>query len=538
MRQPPSLLIWKMQIERVVWLLNLIRVVILVVVLVYLFLAQVLQKNGAAHWYPQGNQIALYIWWAVYAAITLFTFAHPDWQRQKRNAMPNASAVVDISMMAVLAYLMGGIPTGFGILTLPFLATSCLLSYGRYALLYSGYAASLLLLETFWRYDLGRYGFDAEEIPLLFNQAVLMAAYYVVPIFTAYAAKHLMRADFSVREHRLAYNRISHLAQIVTNRMQEAAIVLDKERQIWLLNRQATHYFPQLKVGQKADFLSPLTNKWQSNILHGFETSIHLGGQMMYVRAIPLIQQEYEFLTLFLRAQAERNSEAQTVKLASLGQLTANLAHEIRNPLSAMRQASGLLGEMESDNPTTQKLCGIIEKNIGRIDKMIEDVSALNKRDKINSEEIDLRGFLKEFTAEFTFGQPEKQSSLKIHVPLGHPPLVRCDAMHLQQIMWNLCHNAWRHSSQTRHCIKISIGLSYSRCIALRVWDDGAGVPESFRDKLFEPFATTQAHAGGTGLGLYVARELAHANRGDLIYVAKDKLFELTLPRVHHDQEP
>ena len=98
---------------------------------------------------------------------------------------------------------------------------------------------------------------------------------------------------------------------------------------------------------------------------------------LMHVRAIPIIQENTELLMLFIRSDRERQIEAQTLKLTSLGLLTANLAHEIRNPLSAMRQASGLLQETaeEINNPVLSRLSSIVEKNIARIDKMIEEVS-------------------------------------------------------------------------------------------------------------------------------------------------------------------
>lgn len=534
----PLLRNWYHQLNRITRLLNALRMVILVAILVFVSTTihftetSSISNNNLA---VVRNETWLYIWCAVYGIFTMLTFANPDWQRQKRSTLPNASAVLDISMIAILTYLMGGTSSGFGILALPFLATSCLFSYGRYPLLYGSFSSSLVLLEMFLRYGFEGRTFNTYEAPLLLNQIVLIGSFYLVPIVTSFAATHLMRADVVVRQHRIAYDRITHLTQIVINRMQEAAIVIDDSRLVWLCNRKAQVYFPELQAEHIAPFLHPLTTRWQQNPKLDFEMVAQLNNKVMHIRAIPLLQEdETQLLTVFLRSENERLTEAQTVKLTSLGQLTANLAHEIRNPLSAMRQANGLLNESEEDNPITTKLCGIIEKNIERIDKMIEDVSALNKRDRINSEVIDLKLFWQQFIQEFQLTRPESSGCLKAKFPMHALPLTQFDAMHLQQIIWNLCNNAWRHSHKQVGSVWLTVREFDDNHWNLQVWDDGEGVSADNLPRLFEPFFTTQSQSEGTGLGLYVARELAHANKGDLHYIAREKVFELILPKAEH----
>lgn len=195
-----------------------------------------------------------------------------------------------------------------------------------------------------------------------------------------------------------------------------------------------------------------------------------------------------------------------------------------------MRQSNGLLLEMgqEEDNLMIERLSGIIEKNIARIDKMIEDVSALNKSDRLNPEPIHLMKFWMGFVQEFQLTRPEAKGCLKIDMA-GERIDVIFDPMHLQQIIWNLCNNAWRHSQQQKDSVVVSVRLMGTQTVSIRVWDDGPGVAPEMQEHLFEPFNTNQAT--GTGLGLYVARELAHANRGDLSYLPQVKSFELILPR-------
>ena len=217
-----------------------------------------------------------------------------------------------------------------------------------------------------------------------------------------------------------------------------------------------------------------------------------------------------------------------STKLTSLGQLTANLAHEIRNPMSAIRHASDLLQDGEEEDPVKTKLYGIIDSNIQRIDKMLEDVSLLNKRDNINREPLNLMKFWLAFKQEFTLNNPDAVGCLRMNME-GSNLTVLADTMHVQQIMWNLCNNAWRHSRQNENAITVLIRPSGRMHISIVVADNGKGISAEVRDHLFEPFYTTEKQ--GTGLGLYVARELAHANMGQLHYHPEMNGFELILPR-------
>lgn len=130
--------------ERIPGLINIARIAIVLSLLVF-HLVSVYSGNETKNLFPP---LEFYTWAAVYAALILLTIFKPDWQLQSLD-LPNASAVVDISMMLMLTFITGGIDSGFGILVLPFIATSCLLSHGRYPMLYASYAFLLILLSMF-----------------------------------------------------------------------------------------------------------------------------------------------------------------------------------------------------------------------------------------------------------------------------------------------------------------------------------------------------------------------------------------------------
>lgn len=526
---------WETQIDRILSIISIARVTIFFTLLMFTALANQIGHIWQVDLPPAFTALfskKIYFWLVGYCLLTLLGIFHPSWQKQKSDELPKLNAFADITMFTLLMHFLGGIDSGFGMLILPFLALACLLSYGRYPALYAGYTTLLILILLLVR----EWPIQTHNHHHYFNSltghVILIASCWLVTFIIAYSASFLLRAGESVRRHRVAFGRINALSKVVLNRMQEAVIVIDADQRVWMHNRQTLRYFSNIKSGKKVPFLNDLVLRWQSNTKTSYETNLILQGTDMNIRAVPVLQENTELLLLFIRAEKERIAEAQSVKLASLGLLTANFAHEIRNPLSAMRQAIGLLIENTENDPVYTKLCQIVDKNITRIDKMIEEVSTLNKSDKVNKESITLIDFWRSFAQEFILTRPQAAQCLKVSIVKNTEVLF--DPMHLQQIMWNLCNNAWRHSSQNaKGAITLTAFPINNNQISLRVFDDGAGVPPEVINHLFEPFYTTQAE--GTGLGLYVARELAHANKGDLRYLSDKKAFELILPKAKYD---
>ena len=520
---------WNEQVDRIPWLLNVCRLTILMSMFVLYMMSVFSENAGLKKMVPP---TIFYIWAAVYAGITLISIVRPHWVRQANDKLPNASAVVDIVMIMALVYLTGGIGTGVGILVLPFVATSCMLSYGKFPALYAGFTTVCILCVMFLsdQLSLDADTWDGRNIG---TAIMLIGASFAVAYLTSYSATFLRDATASARKHKRNYNRVRGLNQLVLNRVQEAVIVIDPELKIWLFNRQAKNYFSGLAAEHKEPIFEDLVARWLLNPEKSFEADIHLHRFSMHVRAVPMVQEDGKLLMLFLRSLREIAAEAMATKLASLGQLTANLAHEIRNPMSAIRHANDLLQENIED-PVSKKLHGIIDGNIRRIDKMLEDISTLNKKDNLGRESINLMKFWLAFKQEFTLNNPSSVGCIKMEMQ-GKNLTVTADPMHVQQIMWNLCNNAWRHSTKGSDAIKVSIKPSGKLNVSIVVSDDGPGAAPEIRNQLFEPFFTTEK--GGTGLGLYVARELAHANLGQLHYHPELNGFELILPKDNNHEE-
>lgn len=473
------------------------------------------------------------IWAVIYAIGIVLSLFYPRWSPQQAN-LPAFHDLFDIMMMVGLMHLTGGIENGFGILILPFIATSCLLSSGKHALIYASFAAALILLSTLvsQNSDLQAWFSDTGSIKRLFSTALLAICCFLVAILTSFISMNVKRVNQTVHTHEEEITRLNHLNDLVLNHLQEAVVVVDNNGKTWLFNAQANLYFPTLSLNSNSNLFLPLVQTWKIAPHQPFDIDYTILDEDLHIRAKPLPNQNPPLLILFMRPQQEIAAELQSNKLASLGQLTANIAHEIRNPLSAIRHANELLSENYETKPM-QKLGSMIETNVQRIDQMVEEVLTLNRRDRLSPERVDLNQFIHDFLMEFLLATPDAKDCIRVHSP-RHAMIAVFDLNHLQQIFWNLMNNAWRHSQQDEHAIQISIKPhARPNLISLQVIDNGEGVAEENVDKIFEPFFTTDVR--GTGLGLYVARTLAQANRSDLNYLASAKAFELILPTQHHE---
>jgi two-component system sensor histidine kinase PilS (NtrC family) len=233
-------------------------------------------------------------------------------------------------------------------------------------------------------------------------------------------------------------------------------------------------------------------------------------------RFVPVDQERRLGAVIFIEDQTRVQAQARQLKLAALGRLTANIAHEIRNPLGAISHAAQLLQEEPGVNDTAARLITIINENSRRLDRMVNDVLRLNRGERAHRERFNLPDFLAAFVEDFT--QVEKIERDVFRLELGAEPDVLFDRSHLNQVMWNLSRNALRHCRRAGASIVVRVGLARAGgTVKLDVIDDGPGVAAEARPQLFEPFFTTAA--GGTGLGLYIAREVCEANGATLDYV-------------------
>ncbi|MEA2078748.1 MAG: HAMP domain-containing sensor histidine kinase, partial [Pseudomonadota bacterium] len=221
---------------------------------------------------------------------------------------------------------------------------------------------------------------------------------------------------------------------------------------------------------------------------------------------------------IFLEDAATMARQAQQMKLASLGRLTASIAHEIRNPLGAISHATQLLSESELLGTGDQRLMTIIRDHTRRVNTVVENVLQLSRPGTSLPQHIALKPWLEKFTDEFTHSGNCHPDQVSISVTPQDIDIYM-DPGQLHQVAWNLCLNAVHHNNQEVPPVKLQlVGEQSDTSTAphLDIIDNGPGIEPDMEDRIFEPFFTTKS--SGTGLGLYIARGICESNQARLGY--------------------
>ena len=451
--------------------------------------------------------LALVYWWALKRIRTMF------------DAHLAVHAVTDLVVITLLLHASGGIRSGLGILLLMPLAAAATVSGGRMALFFAALATFALFVEnTYWvlHYEVGLTDY--------FPVGLLAAGCFTVALITNRLAKRLIANEALVRQRSTDLRNQLEINRLVIRDMPGGVLVIDPEGTVRLANPEAERLLGRGGVqGMPLDALAPALDaagrRWR-DARGQARSQVELNGRGVQVRLLNPSGGTQGELLMFLEDSSKLKVQAQQVKLAALGRLTANIAHEIRNPLSAIGHAAELLAEEAQagagQSAGTARLTRIIGDNTARLDRIVQEVLQLNRRDRESPEEIGLVGFLQVFIEQICQAEKIPVSAFELHLPPA--AVVWFDRQHLHRVLWNLVVNAWRHSRQLERSIRIDVGYAPDQLVELHVIDDGEGVADEQAGQLFEPFFTTDAR--GTGLGLYIARELAEANRASLDFVS------------------
>ena len=226
-----------------------------------------------------------------------------------------------------------------------------------------------------------------------------------------------------------------------------------------------------------------------------------------------------EQVLVFLDDTSIVSRQAESMTLATLGRFSASLAHEIRNPLAAINYAVQLLEESK-DLPTADlRLLEIVRQQGQRMNGIVENVLGLARRDSAKPEPVELIAFSRRFVEDYANSHPLEQDTLRA---TGNQGAVTAlfDPRQLHQILTALVYNALIYGRLPGQPARVSVHVAVddSGVPTIDVRDRGPGVPEAVVSQLFRPFFTTSGH--GTGLGLYIARELCRANQASLTYVS------------------
>ncbi|MBC9073292.1 PAS domain-containing sensor histidine kinase [Thauera sp. CAU 1555] len=452
---------------------------------------------------------------AYLAAVLLLGF--PDAVRRIGfDRIANLQGVIDICVLAVLMWASGGYRSGLPVLMMAVLAGSGLVSRERTVLFHAALATVLVLSENAWRFVSGGTPGD------FFQVGMACAGFFAIAIVARLLARRAQANES------LAARRGAELAsqQAINERiirdMQDGVIVLGADGRIRHANPRASELLG-IDLAEGA-LLAELDPALPACMLDGSCEDTGLGrmgraGRSLRCRTVGAGDGAGGSgdTVIYLTDFEEIQRQIQQSKLAALGRLTASMAHEIRNPLSAVSQAAELLEE-EKRGDMQARLIRIINDNARRIERMVRDVLALGRRDEVLPDAIALRDFIVALVEESCLGRDDERQIYRIEID---PALTfAADRAHLQQILANLVGNARRYCSGSPGAIQLRAEAPEPGTVVLHVADDGPGIPPGDRAKIFEPFFTS--HPKGTGLGLYIARELAEANGAALELAPSD----------------
>ncbi|MCX7194814.1 MAG: ATP-binding protein [Proteobacteria bacterium] len=422
----------------------------------------------------------------------------------------------DIVCITVLSHASGGIQSGLGVLLLVSLTATGLISRGKITLFFAALASIAVLLQH-------SYAVLTQDAAVAqYVQAGLLSTAYFAVAWLAHSM-----AKYAIASENLAALRGVDLANMAeTNRL----VIQDMPDGVLVVNElgMVRQYNPGVErllgyafsntdnasLESCAPLLADRFAVWRQHQGRGHEVlRLPITNHQVRVRFLPVQRDGFGGAIIFLEDMQRVQAQAQQIKLAALGRLTANIAHEVRNPLSSISYATELLQE-EKHDPAQARLFQIIMDNAARLNSIVEDVLQLNRRDRVHSEDYNLAEKLPLYIEGLGHTQGMSQEIFLIKV--ASACVISFDRGHIDQVLWNLCRNALRYCSKQAGSVQLCAWRSREGRTVLEILNDGPPVAPETVQQLFEPFFTMTA--GGTGLGLYIARELCEANGATLEY--------------------
>jgi len=468
----------------------------------------------------------------------IFGLASFGWIQQEKLPLPITQTLFgllagDILFIALLMVAGGSTGAPLPILLFPQLAASGWLLRTQTAFFHAALAAIVLLgLET---YRLAGGDIAGTQ---LFQTALICLGYFAMVGTAVVIGRYTKASEDLAAQRGIDVANLEQVNRLIIQDMQDGVLVVDLTGVVRGHNAQVTRLlggFGRMRGGMRlSEFSTTLHDYWRrwnedfSDPLPPFK--VDATQRLLRVRLVRIGSGLNGGTLIYLEDLGRAQNEAQQMKLAAMGRLTASIAHEVRNPLSAINQAAQLLEEDGSVAPEGQRLLGMIRSNAKRIDRIVGEVLQLNRRDRQQPEVIPLCDFIASIAEEIV--QAEGIGAGGVAIEIDKELRVMFDRGHLSQIAWNLVRNAWQHCRREPGSIHITARAGYmGDAVICELGDDGPGVPAEFRAQIFEPFFTTRP--GGTGLGLYIARELCDANGAalELLPRSPGAVFRITFKR-------
>ena len=477
---------------------------------------------------------------------------------------------LDVIILSLLLYTTGNPDLQLTMLYMVVVAASFMLLHGSQALVITLLAIILVIYQQFF-YAIA----NSMSLANLGDALLMSASFLAVGGLSWSISQRLVQLEKVAANHAKEVERLNVINQEVITQMVNGVIVIDKQHIV--LANLAAHQLLSLSLVTPTTAQNTLDDTKETHnkaLLSNFEQqlneqhsqlfhaclSVASGQSRAFTYDVPAVANASIFGKLrvqiiplkddsklvILEDLRREQASAQQLKLASLGQLTASIAHEIRNPLAAISQASQLLMEdvaeqMEDDSALTSEsnaamtgnheLYEMIFSQTKRVNRIIEDILKLSRQQTATQQVLELAEWMPSFLENYFQGHD-------IFLRIKTKPIISFDTHQLEQILINLINNGLRYSSYAHPHAYVEIDIYCAdNDVIIDILDNGDGVSAGNLELLFDPFFTTDK--AGTGLGLYLSQAFCEANQARLLYIPEHEktCFRLIVPSIKSDNK-
>lgn len=483
---------------------------------------------------------------ATYFLVAIGALLTSRWRKPDFDTQVSVLAFADVALLTLLMYASGGLSSGLGLLLVVAIAGSSLMLGRKVSIFYAALATIGAMLQHSWGLLTGNLVTD--DLVEGYPQVGVLGVGLFATAFLGYTLASRLRATEALAEKRgVDLANLANVNEIIIQRMQSGVLACDHAGHIRFMNQAAQRFLGLRATLPKNASLSDVSPdlaiqlfQWFGNApaqrtRRAFATRANYN---LLPRFVTLGNSKETGTLIFLEDMGALKQQAQQLKMAALARLTASIAHEIRNPLGAITNAAQLLGESVPANGEHQRLTKIIEEQGRRMNVIIQNVTQLARRDRVNPARLALSMWLADFIGQYS---ETARLPSETFTRVGADVEALFDPDQLNQVVTNLCQNALRHSPPFTGTalIKLLTGLDAEARPYFDVIDWGGGVPPAVAESIFDPFFTTTPK--GTGLGLYIAKELCEGNGASIDYHPGDggvgSRFRVTLARPEEGSE-
>ncbi|MDP2141901.1 MAG: histidine kinase dimerization/phospho-acceptor domain-containing protein [Gammaproteobacteria bacterium] len=509
---------------RILQIYNIYRL-LLVLVLLVTFLTSATTTQLGIH--DPGLFIDTLLAYGIFSLLVMALIA-PARTFSSRQYLLSALFIVDIFAIGLITYSCRGVVSGLGLLHLVTIAAGGILVVGRISTFLAAIASIVTIYSEVY------LSFTTDGVSNQYVQSGLLGVLlFATSLFLQTLAERMRRSAALTVEQATSIVNLEQLNHVIIQRMRTGIMVVDNRGSVITTNDAANR---MLSLSSQDDTTNPQSDAPRKLILpeileqHLIAWKQNPGKRLptfQSKKSGPQLQASFAYLNpnsdsgilIFLEDSSQFIQRVRQMKLASLGRLTASIAHEIRNPLGAISHASQLLQEAEGLSEPDRRLLDIVLNHCARVNLIIEDVLHMSRQKQDSAERINLHDWLMEFVANYCESH-EVSGTVSVDIK-PRSTEVRIITSQFEQILNNLFENGLRYSAKATGTATLKLKGGIARkgdqsTPVLHVIDEGHGVDATSEEQLFEPFHTTEAT--GTGLGLYISKELCEANQAQLSY--------------------